>query len=99
MFCRYCGSHIADDSVFCAKCGQRVPPREHPEFAKVVQKLKLKTPYPYFALLLAMFIIWALGPRQSHADYSHLVWTIELDRKMDVRQENLFQQSLSLVVE
>lgn len=24
MFCKYCGSQIADDSVFCAKCGKLV---------------------------------------------------------------------------
>lgn len=99
MFCRYCGSHIPDDSLFCAKCGKRLGPRENPRLAKFVQKFRLKTPYPYFGLLLAVFIVWTLGPRQSRADYSHLKWTIELDRKMDVRDENLFQQSLSLVVE
>lgn len=24
MFCKYCGTEIADDSVFCAKCGKRI---------------------------------------------------------------------------
>ena len=64
-----------------------------------MQKFRLKTPYPYFALLLVLFVTWAVGPRQSHADYSHLKWSIELDRKMDIADENLFRQSLSLVVE
>ena len=99
MFCRYCGSHIAEDSLFCAKCGKRLGPREHPLILKTVQKFRLKTPYPYFALLLVLFVTWAVGPRQSHADYSHLKWSIELDRKMDIADENLFRQSLSLVVE
>src|SRR5262245_2946947 len=99
MFCRYCGSHIADDSLFCAKCGKRLGQREHPQLARIVKRLRLKTPYPYFGILLAMFAIWAVGPRQSHADYSHVKWTIELDRKMDLRADNLYQQSLSIVVE
>lgn len=99
MFCRYCGSQIPDDSVFCGKCGKRLPAREHPRLVKFAQALKLKTPYPYFAILLALFVIWATRPRQSHADYSHLAWSIELDRKMDVQADHLFQQSLSLVVE
>jgi len=99
MFCRYCGSHIADDSLFCAKCGKRLGPREHPRLAKIVKTLYLKTPYPYFVILLALFIGWAIGPRQTRADYSHVKWSIELDRKMDIRDDNLYQQALSLVVE
>ena len=99
MFCRYCGSHILDDSLFCSKCGKQLGPREYPRLSKIVWSLRLKTPYPYFAVLLAAFVLWAVGPRQSRADYSHLKWSIELDRKMDLRDDNLFQQSLSLVVE
>jgi hypothetical protein len=99
MFCRYCGSHIADDSLFCAKCGKRLGTRENPRIAKIVQKLRLKTPYPYFALLLALFIAWTAWPKGSRADYSHLKWSFELDRKNNVPAENLFQQALSLVVE
>jgi zinc-ribbon domain len=99
MFCRYCGSHIPDDSLFCAKCGKRLGKRENPRFAKIVRTLRLKTPYPYFALLIAAFIAWTVGPRQSRADYSHLKWSIELDKKIDLANENLFQQALSLVVE
>ena len=99
MFCRYCGSHIADDSLFCAKCGKRLGTRENPRLAKLVRTLRLKTPYPYFALLIAAFIAWTLGPRQSHADYSHLKWSIELDKKIDIGRENTFQQAMSLVVE
>jgi hypothetical protein len=99
MFCRFCGSHIADDSLFCAKCGKRLGKRENQKLAKLVRTLRLKTPYPYFALLIAAFLAWAVGPRQSRADYSHLKWSIELDKKIDIAKENLFQQALSLVVE
>ena len=99
MFCKYCGSHIADDSLFCAKCGKRLGPRENPRLNKIVQTFRLKTPYPYFALLLAVFIAWTIAARKGHADYTNLKWSFELDRKMDLRDENLFQQALSLVVE
>lgn len=99
MFCRYCGSHIADDSLFCAKCGKRLGQRENAQLTKIVQKLRLKTPYPYFALLLIGFVGWAMGPRQSHANFGQLKWKFELDRKLNVPNENLFQQSLSIVVE
>jgi hypothetical protein len=99
MFCRYCGTHIADDSVFCAKCGKRLGKRENKRLAHIVRTLRLKTPYPYFALLLAAFILWTIGPRQSRADYSHLKWSIELDKKIDIPKDNVFQQALSLVVE
>jgi hypothetical protein len=61
--------------------------------------LYLKTPYPYFALLLVVFVTWAIGPRQSHGDYSRVKWSFELDRKMDLPEQKLFQQSLSLVLE
>jgi len=99
MFCRYCGSHIPDDSLFCAKCGKRLGPREHPRLAKIVKTLRLKTPYPYFVILFALFIAWAIGPRQTRADFSRVKWNIELDRKMDIRDDNLYQQAMSLVVE
>lgn len=99
MFCKYCGAHIADDSIFCAKCGKRLGRRENAQFARIVQRLRLKTPYPYFALLLVVFIAWTIGPRQSRADYSHLKWSIELDKKIDTPKDGIFQQALSLVVE
>jgi hypothetical protein len=99
MFCRYCGSHIADDSLFCAKCGKRLGARENPRLAKIVQRFRLKTPYPYFAILIVLFAIWTEWPAGGHADYSHLKWSFELDKKADVPAEHLFQQALSLVVE
>src|SRR5437867_2932451 len=99
MFCRYCGAHIVEDSLFCAKCGKRLGKREHPRLAKIVQTLRLKTPYPYSALLLTLFVVWTITARQSHGDYSHVKWSFELDKKMDLPQENLYQQALSLVIE
>ena len=99
MFCRYCGAHIPDDSLFCAKCGKRLGRRENPRLAKIVQRLHLKTPYPYFVLLLLLFIGWTIGSRPTHADYSYLKWSFELEKKLDLPQENMFEQALSLVVE
>jgi len=64
-----------------------------------VQLLRLKTPYPYFTVLLVAFIIWAIGPGRTRADYSNLKWTIELDRELNVPEQNIWQHSLSLVVE
>lgn len=99
MFCRYCGSHIADDSVFCAKCGKRLGPGGNPRVEEIVRKFRLKTPYPYSALLITLFIVWAAWPKGTSADYSHLKWSFELDRKANVPAEHLYQQALSLVVE
>jgi hypothetical protein len=99
MFCRYCGAYIAEDSLFCAKCGKRLGKRENPRLAKVAQKLRLKTPYPYFALLIVLFITWAAWPKGTRADYSHLKWSFELDKKAEDPAEHTFQQALSLVVE
>jgi len=99
MFCRYCGSHIQDDSLFCAKCGKRLGPRENRRVTKIVQTLRLKTPYPYFALLFTLFIAWTIISRPRHADYSHLKWSFEVDKKLDLPQESLFAQAFSLVVE
>jgi hypothetical protein len=99
MFCRYCGSFIAEDSLFCAKCGKRLGKRENPRLAKIVQRLRLKTPYPYFALLIALFLVWAAWPKGTRADYSHLKWSFELDKKAADPSQHLFQQAMSLVVE
>ena len=99
MFCRYCGSHISDDSLFCARCGKRLGPRENPRLTKIVGTFRLKTPYPYFILLLVLFVMWTIGSRATHADYSHLKWSFELDKKLDLPKSNTFEQALSLVVE
>src|SRR5439155_21563546 len=98
MFCRYCGSHIPDDSLFCAKCGKRLGPRENPRGTKIVQRLRLKTPYPYFALLMTLYIAWTIISRPTYADYSNRKWSFDLYKKVDLPQENLFAQALSLVV-
>ena len=99
MFCRYCGVHIADDSVFCAKCGKRLGAGGNPRLEKIVQKLRLKTPYPYSAMLITLFVLWAAWPKGSSADYSHLKWSFELDKKASSPAEHIYQQALSLVVE
>lgn len=102
MFCRYCGSHIADDSLFCAKCGKRLGRKEHPRVDNAVRVLGLKTPYPYFGLLFLLFAFWAfraMNPFREPVDYSHLKWTLTEDRQLDVVEDNLFQQGFSLVLE
>ena len=99
MFCRFCGASIAEDSVFCAKCGKRLGTRKNPRVDKVVQKLRLKTPYPYAAILIIAFIVWAAWPTGSRADYSHLKMSFELAKKLDTPAEHLYQQALSLVIE
>jgi hypothetical protein len=99
MFCRYCGSHIPDDSLFCAKCGRRLGVRSNPRVEKVVQKFRLKTPYPYAAVLLIFFIIWAAWPKATSADYSHLKFSIELDKKVSNAAEHSFLQAFSIVIE
>jgi hypothetical protein len=99
MFCRYCGAHLHDDSVFCAKCGKRLGARENPRLDKFVQTFRLKTPYPYAALLLAAFVVWAAWPKGTSADYSHLKVSFELDKKVNNPAEHTFLQALSIVVE
>jgi hypothetical protein len=100
MFCRFCGAHIADDSVFCAKCGKRLGVAEpNPRVANIVKTLRLKTPYPYFAMILIGFVAWALMPRHTHADYSHIKWSIEVGKKLDIPENNVYQQYMSLVLE
>src|SRR5262245_62772163 len=48
---------------------------------------------------MAFFSIWAGWPKGRHADYSHLKWSFELDRKAESPADHLYQQALSLVVE
>lgn len=99
IFCRYCGTAIADDSIFCAKCGRRLGRRTHPGVERVVRTLRLKTPYPYFGLLLISFVVWIVATGRARADYSKIQWKLELDRKIDRPQEDLFQHQLSVVLE
>jgi hypothetical protein len=100
-FCRYCGTAIAADSVFCAKCGKRLIHAENPRVEQIVRRLYLRTPYPYAALLILSVVVWAWAfiPTRPPTDYSGLTFNLVLDRKLDLPDENLFQQGFSLVME
>jgi zinc-ribbon domain len=99
MFCRYCGTAIAEDSIFCPKCGKRLHLTGPSRFDAIVKTLGLKTPYPYFALLLLLFVSWVFWPKTKPPAYTQVQWTIEQDKVLDVPQEDLFEQSISLVLE
>jgi hypothetical protein len=99
MFCRFCGAHLQSDSVFCAKCGKRLGSQGNPRAEELSRTLYLKTPYPYFVLLFALFVLWAVWPRGSSADYANLKWAFELDKTAESPADNVYQQALSLVVE
>jgi hypothetical protein len=99
MFCRYCGTAIAADSVFCPKCGKRLLDSSNPRVERIVRTLYLKTPYPYFIILILAFVTWTLWPRGKPVAYSEVKWSIEQDKILDRPEEDLFQQLLSLVVE
>ena len=99
MFCRYCGAQILEDSLFCAKCGKRLGRKSNPRIEELVARYRLNTPYPYFGLLLALSLTWVLSTRKPAFDYSQTKWSIEMDRKMDTPADNMFRESLSIVVE
>jgi len=99
MFCRFCGAHLLDDSLFCSKCGKRTGQGENPQWERVSKVLRLRTPYPYAILLILLVTIWAVSPHAAPVDYSNLKWTLSQNRKLDLPNENLFQQSFSLVLE
>lgn len=98
MFCRFCGTHLLDDSVFCSKCGKNLG-RGNPRLEKVSKILRLRTPYPYAMFLILVVAVWALTPHAAPFDYTSLKWTLEANRKLDLPDENLFQQGFSLVLE
>jgi hypothetical protein len=98
MFCRYCGAHLLDDSVFCSKCGKNLG-RGNPRLEKVSKILRLRTPYPYAIFLVLVVAVWALTPHAAPFDYTNLKWTLEANRKLDLPDENLFQQGFSLILE
>ena len=98
MFCRFCGAHLLDDSVFCSKCGKNLG-RGNPRLEKVSKILRLRTPYPYAIFLILVVAVWALTPHAAPFDYTDLKWTLEANRKLDLPDENLFQQGFSLVLE
>jgi hypothetical protein len=99
MFCRFCGAHIQEDSLFCAKCGKRLGQRSSPGFEKLASTLKLNTPYPYAIILFALVASYFGFQPKKTFDYSHTKWSIEMDRKLDVPDDNLYRDSLSLIVE
>ena len=99
MFCRHCGTTLAPDSQFCAKCGKPVFSQGSPRWAAIVEKLKLKTPYPYFGLLVLAFVVWAVQPRQRHADYALIGWELELEGQSGYPEDNIFRHHMSLVLE
>ena len=99
MFCRFCGAHLLDDSLFCSKCGKKTGRAENPQWDRVSKTLRLRSPYPYAILLVLLVMVWALSPHASPVDYSGLKWTLSENRKLDLPAENLFQQSFSLVLE
>src|SRR5579871_1432077 len=99
MFCRYCGVHIPDDSLFCPKCGKRLGTRVNPRVEKIVQRLRLKTPYPYAGLLILLFVVWVVWPKGTSADYSHLKFSIELDKKVNDPANHMYLQAFSIGIE
>ncbi len=99
MFCRYCGAHLLEDSVFCAKCGKKLGRTVNPRVEKIIRVLHLRTPYPYAIFLFLTAAVWLLTPHAAPFDYSNLKWTLQIDRKVDVVDANLFQQGMSLVLE
>jgi len=98
-FCRYCGAPLAPDSLFCSKCGKRLGHVENPRVENLVRKLRLRTPYPYAALLIVFAVAWMWTPGEPPADYSALKWSLNSDRKLDLPAENLFQEGFSLILE
>lgn len=98
MFCRYCGTPIAADSIFCPRCGKRLH-SGNPKVEKLIAKFRLKTPYPYFLMLLIGFITWAAWPKGTPSAYTDIKWSLEKDKDLDSPDEDLYQQSLSLVLE
>src|SRR5688572_7847300 len=99
MFCRFCGTHLLDDSLFCSKCGKKLRRIENPQWAKVSRVLRLRTPYPYAVLLILLVVVWAWTPDAVPVDYTGLQLSFEPNRKLDLPNENLFQQGFSLVLE
>ena len=103
MFCRFCGTNIQDDSVFCAKCGKKLRGTANPRLERISKTLHLRTPYPYAALLVLSVALWALWTaiaiEANRVDYTQLQWTLKEDRELDLAKSNLYQQGLSLIVE
>jgi hypothetical protein len=86
--------------------GQREQPQierlglsEETRIDRLVKTLRLNTPYPYAGILILLLVIWVNYPRKSTYDYSPIKWSIEMDHQLDVPDDKLYRESLSLVVE
>jgi hypothetical protein len=100
IFCRYCGAAIADDSLFCAKCGRKLGRRVNPRAEKIITVLRLRTPYPYAAFLILLVGIFLYRPEpRIPVDYSTLKWSLQANRKLDLPDEKLYQEGFSLILE
>lgn len=102
MFCRFCGAHVLEDSLFCSKCGKSLGRKTHPTLDRISKRLHLRTPFPYAILLVLLVAGWLLSQElvpRAPFDYANLTWTLQADRKLDLPDEHLFQQGFSLVVE
>jgi hypothetical protein len=88
-----------EDSLFCSKCGKRLGNRSNPGLDRLVTVLRLNTPYPYAIILFSLVASYFLLQPKKTFDYSQTKWSIEMDRKLDIPDDNLFRDSLSLVVE
>ena len=99
MFCRFCGAQLLANSLFCAHCGKRLSAAPVAAENRLVRKLRLKTPYPWAALLLVLFFGWALLPDSVATDFSTITLELELQAESSTPEEAIFRHYLSLVVE
>ena len=99
MFCRFCGAQLLINSVFCARCGKQLTAAPVAAESRLASKLRLKTPYPWAALLLVLFFGWALRPDSVAPDFSTIVFELELQAESSAPEEDIFRHYLSLVVE
>ena len=100
IFCRYCGAAIAQDSLFCAKCGRKLGRTVNPRIEKIITVLHLRTPYPYAGFLILLAALWLFLPdRQAPVNYSMLKWTLKSERRLDLPDEKLYQEGFSLILQ
>ena len=98
MFCRFCGAHIPQDSLFCARCGKRLAGEDTSAPNRLARRLGLKTPYPWAALLFVLFGTWAVWPEPPGPDLTDLEFALELQAESSVSEGGLTRHYLSLVV-
>jgi hypothetical protein len=99
-FCRYCGAVIPPDSLFCPKCGKNLGPQPHPRRDRLIAALRLKTPYPYFLVMVAVGLtLGATALRPKPYDYSPLKWSVRSDRPGSADTAGEFHQTFWLIVE